>query len=79
MNRYVQIPAEWIPYLKQRPESGMDYQIVAVTLKDGRRFNQVVATQGQFTQVRGQREIPFTSEDVMSIEVNHERWDFSKE
>jgi hypothetical protein len=79
MSCQVQIPPEWIAYLKQQPESGMDYQVVAVTLKDGRRFNQVATTQGHFTQVRGYRDIPFTSEDVMSVEINHERWNFSEE
>jgi hypothetical protein len=79
MNRRVQIPANWIAYLRQQPESGMDYQVVAVTLKDGRRFNQVVTTQGHFTQVRGYRDVPFDTEDVASVEINHERWNFREE
>jgi hypothetical protein len=36
------LPEEWIQFLKQKPETGMGYQIVSVVLQDGREFGQVV-------------------------------------
>jgi hypothetical protein len=27
-------------------------------------------------QVRGHREVPFTPEEVASVDVNHKRWNF---
>ena len=79
MRKTVSIPLEWIDYLKRESETGMGYQVVALKLRDGRTFDQVVAANGLFTQVRGHKEIPFNEGDVMSVHVNHKRWDFHKE
>jgi hypothetical protein len=58
----------------------MGYQIVSVTLKDGRRFDQVVALDGYFTQVRGHPVMPFTSKDEIGrAAVTHKRWNFREE
>lgn len=77
---FVPIPSEWVDYLKQQGETGMGYQVVSVTLKDGRNFRQVVASEGFFTKVRGFKGIPFTAQDaIASVKVTHRRWKFSEE
>jgi len=76
MTNSVPIPAEWLEYLKGKPESGMGYQVVSVSLKDGRRFEQVVVAEGCFTQVRGYKNIPFTQDNIASVKLNHKRWNF---
>lgn len=80
MRNTVPIPLVWLDYLKKQPETGMGYQVVSVQLKDGRKFRQVVAQDGFFTQVRGYRDMPFTDpEDVAAVEVNHKRRNFREE
>jgi hypothetical protein len=76
----VPIPQQWVDYLAQQPESGMGYQVVNIKLADGRRFNQVVASNGYFTQVRGYDEVPFTANDEVTwVKVTHKRWKFRAE
>ena len=76
MKGLVPIPREWADYLRRQAETGMGYQIVAVKLKDGRSFDQVVASEGCIIQVRGYQNVPFTQDDVASVQVNHRRWNF---
>jgi hypothetical protein len=74
------IPDKFAKELVSQPETGMDYQIVSIILKDGRRFNQVSVIHSSIIgQVRGMKEIPFTGEDIDKIIVTHDKWDFSKE
>ena len=69
MSNVIPVPRKWIYYLRAQ-------QILAVKLKDGRCFDQVVASEGRIIQVRGYNEVPFTPEEVMSVEVNHRHWNF---
>jgi len=70
------IPEACREELKQGGETGIGYQIVSVQLKDGRNFDQVVASEGCIIQVRGHHVIPFAPDDVASVSVNHRRWNF---
>jgi hypothetical protein len=70
------IPTNFVEQLKQSDQTGMGYQVVSVTLKDGRAFEQVAASEGCFIAVRGYQDIPFSSEEVLSVKVNHKRWNF---
>ena len=70
------IPTDFAEQLKQASQTGMGYQVVSVTLKDGRAFEQVAASEGCFITVRGHQDIPFSSEEVLSVSVNHKRWNF---
>jgi hypothetical protein len=70
------IPEACRKELKQGAETGMGYHIVSVQLKDGRNFDQVVASEGCIIQVRGYHTIPFTPDDVAAVSVNHQRWNF---
>ena len=55
----------------------MGYQVVSLRLKDGREFDQVVVQDGNFTQVRGFKELPFTQSDAIdSVTLTHKRWNF---
>jgi hypothetical protein len=76
MKRLVPIPSGFVDNLKHAGETGIGYQVVSVELQDGRKFDQVVASEGCVIEVRGFKEIPFTPEEVASVNVNHKRWNF---
>lgn len=76
MKCLVPIPAEFADSLKQVGETSIGYQVISVELKDGRRFDQVLSSEGCIIEVRGHKNIPFGSDDVMSVRVNHKRWNF---
>ncbi len=46
MKRVVTLPPESLGILKNEKQTGPGYQVVAVHLKDGRWFDQVVASEG---------------------------------
>lgn len=70
------IPEPCLGQLKRASETGMGYQIVAVQLKDGRCFEQVIVSECCIIEVRGYAEIPFAPDDVASVSINHKRWNF---
>jgi len=76
MKRLVPVPNGFVDLLKGAKETGIGYQVVSVILKDGRSFDQVVASECCIIEVRGYKEIPFAAEDVVSVSVNHKRWNF---
>jgi hypothetical protein len=76
MKRLVPIPSESVDQLKREKETGIGYQVVSVSLKDGRYFDQVVTSEGCVIQVRGYEGVPFLPDEVASVSVNHKRWNF---
>lgn len=64
----------WRLKVKNLGETGMGYTVVAVTLKDGRKFNQAVIDTGIMSRVRGLADIPFTEDDIADIVATHEKW-----
>lgn len=76
MKRLTPIPSAFVDGLKRAGETGIGYQVVSVELRDGRSFDQVVASECCIIEVRGHKEIPFASEDVAAVNVNHKRWNF---
>jgi hypothetical protein len=76
MKRLVHIPPESVGDMKHERETGPGYQVVSVMLKDGRRFDQVVTSEGCIIEVRGYAEVPFTCHEVASLTVNHRHWNF---
>ena len=70
------IPQACLDDLKRSGETGIGYQIISVELKDGRCFDQVVASEGCIIEVRGYGEIPFAPQEIESVIVNHKRWNF---
>ena len=58
----------------------MGYQVVDLTLRDGRIVRNVAIIQSTFVgEVRGHADIPFDPADVVDIKVTHNKWDFQKE
>jgi len=39
-------------------------------------FDQVVVSEAYIIEVRGYREVPFSVDEIESISVNHNRWNF---
>ena len=70
------IPPETAADHKRQNETGLGYQVVSVKLKDGRNFEQVVASEGCSIAVRGYAEIPFQFDEAARVKVNHKRWNF---
>jgi hypothetical protein len=64
---------KWAQTLLAQPETGMDYQIVTVNLKDGRRFPRSTIVGGCITRVGESSEVPFQEADIESIIVDHGR------
>ena len=74
------LPERWSKFLVTQPETGMDYQIVAVTLRDGRFIDDVVVVGGSAVgEVRGHTQIPFDPAEITDIELTHRKWDFQHE
>ena len=76
MKHLVAVPSRFVDQLKQEGETGIGYQVVSVELKDSRCFDQVATSEGHVIEVRGHKQIPFASEDIASMKVNHKRWNF---
>jgi len=79
MKHLVPIPHEQADSLRSHGETGPGYQVVSVTLKNGKCFDQVVASEGCVIQVRGHKDVPFAPDEVASVNVNHRRWNFRVE
>jgi hypothetical protein len=76
MKRLIPIPREQADLLKRQGETGMGYQVVAVTLKNGKKFDQVVTSEGHVIQVRGHKDVPFNSEEVAAVAISPKPWNF---
>jgi len=76
MKRLVPLPCGCAEHLQSTKETGIGYQIVSVELKDKRVFEQVVISEGCVIEVRGCKEIPFSPDDVVSVNLNHKHWNF---
>ena len=76
MKHLVPIPVEFLQQLKDAEETGIGYQVVQIRLKDGRSFDQVATSNNYIIEVRGYRNSPFASEDIVSVVVNHKSWNF---
>jgi len=78
MKRLVPIPPESTERLKKEKQTRLGYQFVSVKLKDGRYFEQAVASEGCIIQVKSQKDIPFTEAEVESVELSDKRWNFRR-
>jgi hypothetical protein len=76
MKHLVPIPRDCAAYLTRHEEDGPGYRVVSVKLKDGRRFEHVVVSEGCVIQVRGYSDVPFKQDEVASVQVNHGPWNF---
>jgi hypothetical protein len=69
----------WMPLVKEFPETGMGYTVVSVTLTDGRRFSQALLESGCLSRVRGLPDVPFSEKDIAEIKPTHEKWNWREE
>jgi hypothetical protein len=69
MKRMTEIPSSNADELKRDQETGIGYQVVSVTLKNGRHFEQAVASEGCIIQVRGYEDVPFRPDEVDAVRV----------
>jgi hypothetical protein len=79
MKRLVPIPREHADLLKRHRETGPGYHVVSVTLKNGKHFDQVVTSEGCVIHVRGHKDVPFAPDDVATVGVNSQPWNFRVE
>lgn len=70
------IPDMFLDKLKQGADTGMGYQVVSIKLLDGRNFDQVLVSECCVIEVRGHAKIPFTSDQLVSVQLNHKAWNF---
>jgi hypothetical protein len=78
MKRLVSIPPGSAGKLKKEKQTRLGYQFVSVKLKDGRYFEQAVASEGCIIQVKGYKDIPFSESEVESVELSEKSWNFRK-
>jgi hypothetical protein len=78
MKRLVPIPPGSAEKLKNEKQSRPGYQFVSVKLKDGRYFEQAVASEGCIIQVKGQKDIPFTEAGAESVALSEKPWNFRR-
>lgn len=73
------LPKVWSNFLLTKGETGMGYQVVAITLRDGRRFEDVAIIESNIIgEVRGHEDIPFEPKEIVSMELTHRRWQFRR-
>lgn len=74
-NMLLELSPKWSAYLRDKPESGMSYQIVTVTLTDGRRFERVPHVGGflSFDSLVGFWKVPFNESEISNIVVTHDK------
>ena len=78
MKKLVPIPPESLKHLKKDDFKDFGYQFVSVKLKDGRVFEQAVASEGCLIQIKGFREIPFVETDIESVDADAQPWIFRR-
>jgi hypothetical protein len=64
---------KWAEFFRSSPETGMDYTIVSVILKDGQRLDRVYVVGGTVTQVDGSSVIPFSEDEIAEFIVTHDK------
>jgi len=73
------LPKRWAEFLQHQPETGMDYQVVSITLDDGTKIEDVAIIHSHIIgEIRNQPEMAFDPEHITSIEVTHRKWQFNK-
>lgn len=72
------LPNKWQEFLAKKPETGMGYQVVNLTLEDGRKIEDVAIIQSALIgEIRG-GDVSFDPEKVVEIELTHKKWAFRR-
>ena len=73
------LPAKWSKQLASLDETGMGYQVIAVTLADGRKIEDIAIVDSHvIAEVRGYDDIPFDPAEIVAFELTHTRWKFRR-
>ena len=75
------LPKKFAQQLNGNNESGMDYHIIDITLKDGSIVKDVAIVGCEYIgQIRGYKGPmpPFDVNDIKNIKITHSRWKFSE-
>jgi hypothetical protein len=73
------LPEKWSKQLAAMGETGMGYQVISVTLRDGRKIDDVAVVDAQIIgEVRGYDDIPFDPAEIVAFELTHNRWKFRR-
>ena len=75
----LQLSNKWGPILVAQPETGLGYQIASIILKDGSRYDQALIEDGCVARIRGIPTIPFAEDQIASIVVTHDKWNFAED
>jgi hypothetical protein len=67
----LELSKKWAKVVCSQPETGMGYQVVTVSLEDGRQFERVLVVGGRVVSVDGDASIPFGEPDIDDIVVTH--------
>ena len=72
------LPKKWQEFLAKKSETGMGYQVVNLTLDDGRKIEDVAIIQSALIgEIRG-GDVLFDPEKITEIEVTHRKWNFRR-
>jgi hypothetical protein len=64
------LPEKWSTQLASMGETGMGYQVISVTLRDGRKIDDVAVVDAQIIgEVRGYDDIPFDPAEIVAFEL----------
>ena len=73
------LPKAWSDFLSSKSKTGMGFQVVAGTLRDGRKIGDVAIVESHIVgEVRGRNDVPFDPDDIVGIELTHRRWQFRR-
>lgn len=64
----ISLPEKWVKFLSEQPETGMGYQDVTISFKDGTSTDGFVANCEMLNSVS-----KINTEDIVDIEVNSKR------
>ncbi len=70
----IQLSPTWLKQVEANAFPGMDYHIVSIVLRDGRRFDEVVIDQGYITKIAGREDIAFSEPDISEIISPYDKW-----
>ena len=74
-----ELPQKWSDFLRGQPETGMGYQVISVTLNDGRSIEDIAVVESHIiSEVRGQIDVSFDPNDITAVQVTHRKWQFKR-
>lgn len=72
------LPIKWQSFLATKPETGMGYQVVNLTLADGGKIENVVIIQSAIIgEVKG-GDPGIDPDKIIDVELTHNKWKFRR-